>query len=143
MRAIVVAILIVGLHSCFAMAEVPYIVEKDSYYSQIVNGISISVGELPDRYMGWNKNSKHVSISVKIDRSILSDKRATLRLLNQVSLWVDEQLVMQGVTRPSLTVIRVNSRGSNMGFIAVRNGLSEPWWVDGHDWPTGRRPLKD
>ncbi|MGY3581560.1 hypothetical protein ACVIGB_000368 [Bradyrhizobium sp. USDA 4341] len=95
MRATVFAIVFVCVHSCSAMAEVPYTVEKDSYYSRIVDGISISLGELPSRYMGWNKNSKHVSISVKIDRSILSDKKATLRLLNQVSLWVDEQLVMQ------------------------------------------------
>ncbi|QOZ33257.1 hypothetical protein [Bradyrhizobium sp. CCBAU 53421] len=132
MRAIAFAILFI-VYSCTAMAQVPYAAEDDAYYSRIVGGISIDrhSGGVPFLRKGYT-NSAHVSILVKleaVDRSILLDKKATRRLLNQISLWVDEQLVMQGVMRPSLTEIHVADKGRNILLIAHRDGLSEPWWI--------------
>jgi hypothetical protein len=141
MRAIAFAMVLVGVHS-FAMAKGPrntepsYDAEKDNYYSRIVGGISIhdNSGDLPDGYRVRHAYvGRHVSILVKlesVDRSIFLDKKATRRLLNQISLWVDEQLVMQGVMRPSLSVIRVVDSGYHSRLTAIRDGLSEPWWIE-------------
>jgi hypothetical protein len=147
MRAIAFAMVLVGVHS-FAMAKGPrntepsYDAEKDNYYSRIVGGISIHENsrDLPDGYKVRHAYvGSHVSILVKlesVDRSIFFDQKAARKLFNQISLWADEQLVMQGVMRPSLTVIRVNSRGGNTGLVAVRDGLSEPWWIEKSGWLT-------
>jgi hypothetical protein len=134
MRTIAFAIVFVVVHSCIAMAQGDA-AKRDQYYSRLVSGISIhdNSRDLPNQYKVRHAFvGSHVSILVKlgsIDRTIFFDQKATRRLLNQISLWVDEQLVMQGVMRPSLTVIRFLDSGYNSRVTAIRDGLSEPWWI--------------